>query len=183
MQAMFKFAALLVLVALIGCKSTEEKLAEKMVACDGDTCNEIIKEIVQLPLEKQITVKQLMMLDTTYQKKIQKQEIEQKTEIVFYNAESYIKLQAAVFVETGKTGDFKWIGFHADSNDGFFIMEGKDNAFEAVSYIELGECPAQTIWTVKPEISNKNLNFNCSIISDNEDACAKISENFLALCK
>lgn len=183
MQTIFKFATLSILVVLIGCKSTEEKLAEKMVACDGDACNEIMKEIVQLPLEKQIAIKQLMMLDTAYQKKIKRQGIEQKVKIVFYNADSYIKLQTAVFVETGKTGDFKWIGFHADSGNGFFIMEGENNAFEAVSYIELGECPAQTIWTVKPEISNKDLNFNCSIISGNEDACAKISENFLALCK
>ena len=82
-----------------------------------------------------------------------------------------------------KTGTFKWIGFSASSDNGFFILEGENNSFEAVSYTELVECPSGSQWIVQPIITGKELSFSCTIVSENEPACKEISKNFLSLCK
>lgn len=177
------FIALSAIMFFIGCKSTEEKIAEKMIACNDDACTETMKEFVLLPIEKQLAVKQLMMLDTNYQKKVAKKEAMEKVEIVSLEAKTYMMLQSAVFELSSKTGTFKWIGFSANSDNGFFIIEGEDNSFEAVSYIELLKCPSGSTWTVKPIIIGKELSYSCNIISENEQACKEISEKFLSLCR
>lgn len=183
MKTVSKIFVLLVLLALVGCKSTEEKLAEKLVACDGAACNEIMKELVQLPLEKQLTVNQLMMLDTNYQKKMKRKAAVEKMDLISVNAEWYIKMQSAGFEATDKIMDFRRIGFTYDSGNEFLIMEGEDFSFEASSLVELDECPADSKWIVMPVVTGKDLTYTCSIVSQNEKACAEISEKFLSLCK
>lgn len=183
MKTLSKLVVLSTLMIFVGCKSTEEKIAEKLVACDGDACTEIMRELVLLPLEKQLAVKQLMMLDTTYQKKLQKKEAVEKAEIVSLEADIYMKLQSFVFEETNKTGTFKWIGYSPTSDNGFFIIEGENNSFEAMNYTELVECPAPSKWVVQPIITGNKLSFSCTIVSENEQACKEISEKFLSLCK
>ena len=177
MKTVMKILVISAMTVLAGCKSQEEKLAEKMAACEGDSCTEIMKELVQLPLEKQLAVSQLMKLDTAYQKKIAKEKIG----YINHSAEWYRKLQQAYFEELQKIGTFENIGYAPNRDDEFGIDES-DNALEIISLTDLANCPKNSKWKFTPEIVGKELKFRCSIYSTNRTACVEISSNFMSLC-
>lgn len=108
---------------------------------------------------------------------------------------TFKKLLEAYFVEGNGLGIWRSIGYQPTKSSNLVFREisvpdkntGVTLAAEGIQAINLNDfagCPARSSWTMLCKAGeNYSIKCDCSIQSDNRDACVKITPNFMNLCR
>lgn len=107
---------------------------------------------------------------------------------------SFLHMLEAYVVEGG-LGTWRAIGYEPARSSKIAFKEismpGGDfgeilvgEGIQAINLTDLAGCPAQSSWTMlcRPG-ENYSTKCDCSILSDNKEACAKLTPNFMTLCQ
>ena len=113
----------------------------------------------------------------------------------YEQANEFKKLLDAYSIENERLGTWNAIGYDAvESSEFSFNQITKLDEFfgafvviegvKATNLVELAECPALSSWIMRCGLnSEKDVVCECSIESENKDACAEIAPSFMRLCE
>lgn len=152
---------------------------------------EVLIKVESLPKEKKQMVEKYAMDDP----RMAKQKAKKEASVIEFTMRSFKRMLEAHFVESFSFGTWSAIAFKPTESSSFMFKEismpdqntGTTLAAEgiqAISLIDLAGCPARSSWTMLcvPDM-NDISKCECSIQSDNKEACAEITPDFMNLCK
>lgn len=186
---------------------TEMTFMQEIADCMEQESNDerMVEKLIK-PLKKATQVLQKMDSFSEARKKMAekyiwndprmaKQKATKNASVIRPAMSSFKRLLEAYSAETGNLGTWKAIGYESpnastftfeqitlldDFVGAFVVIEG----VRATSLVELADCPALSTWTMQCGLNKeKEVVCDCSIKSENKDACEAITPNFTELCK
>ena len=165
-------------------KATAEKIYEKVQSLSEDR-----QKITEGYLEE------IMRTDPRMAQMNAEMAAKSEASIIGVAFGTFQKLLEAYVVEGNGLGTWRAIGYEPARSSKIAFKEismpGGDfgeilvgEGIQAINLTDLAGCPARSSWTMlcRPG-ENYSTKCDCSILSDNKEACAKLTPNFMTLCQ
>lgn len=152
---------------------------------------ELMLKIKSLPKDRQDIVEKYAMEDP----RMAKEKAKKSASVIVPSMGMFKKLLDAYSIENERLGTWKAIGYDVvESSEFSFNQITKLDEFfgafvviegvKATNLVELADCPALSSWIMRCGLnSEKEVVCECSIESENKDACAEIAPSFMRLCE
>lgn len=153
--------------------------------------SEVMQKVESLPEKRRKMVEKYAMDDP----RMAKQKAKAEASVIGHGFGTFLHMLQAYVVEGNGLGTWRAIGYEPARSSKIAFKEismpGGDfgeilvsEGIQAINLTDLAGCPARSSWTMlcRPG-ENYSTKCDCSILSDNKEACAKLTPNFMTLCQ
>lgn len=153
--------------------------------------SEVMNKVDSLSEKRKAMVKKFVMDDP----RMAKQKAKSIASVIGPVFGTFQRMLEAYVVEGNGLGTWRAIGYESAKSSKIAFKEismpGGDfgeilvgEGIQAINLTDLAGCPARSSWTMlcRPG-ENYSTKCDCSILSDNKEACAKLTPNFMTLCQ
>ena len=151
---------------------------------------EVMNKVNSLSKKRKAMVEELVMDDP----RMAKQKAKSIASVIGHAFGTFLHMLEAYVVE-GHVGTWRAIGYEPARSSKIAFKEismpGGDfgeilvgEGIQAINLTDLAGCPARSSWTMlcRPG-ENYSTKCDCSILSDNKEACAELTPNFMTMCQ